>query len=692
MSSSGGSGSEASDQKPSDPPAVKRAKLSLTNQPAPGLVERENCGKRSFILGKDNKDTFLVGRHVDADCLVNDLGVSRRHFVFKFSNNTWNVTDQKSFNGLKVNGEDLKAHEPTELKDGDLIEIKDQFAWKLEFPIRSEEMNLKLKDTLKEYAREKFEQDQKLQEAAIKQVELTAEKEVLAKRLEEERANYAKQQEEEKLAFEARLSATKEEVTKEQRMEFEAKQAEERTAMEAKQTEAMERIREAEAKMATEVLEREEKIRNCELEKAKLESDKDKLEKELLSINASAEETKAAMDKMLSEHKEQLRKREEEREREKQQLEAEREAEKTRMREQLESHKNEIAQLREEAKRKKDEAEAAGSAKAKRMKTDFLTQCNSELKCSICDELFVEPVSLTCGHVYCQFCIWQWEKTCLSKSAGLTCPNCRVKVTNTTKALQINNLIEALYSEADAELKAERQAVIQERKEDAERATSEAAAAAAAAAAQARARPAGGGRRQPGQQRLPMDLVRPQQPQHNQRNNTNNRGANQARPAANQARPAANQNNPRQRPIAPAANQARPPATNQARPAGAQPGSHPANQIRPAAPNQGNVRPNPNQGGQVVLAAPNQPVRIPLQPPVGTDNVRPVVSTEQMVNYNGQMVRLVRVLTGPAVGAAGGSGTGPGHLVPVQNPGGGAVSIVNGMVVNGRTVPIINRN
>ena len=46
---------------------------------------------------------------------------------------------------------------------------------------------------------------------------------------------------------------------------------------------------------------------------------------------------------MLSEHKEQLRRREEEREKEKQQLEAEQEAEKTRMREQLESHKNEIA-------------------------------------------------------------------------------------------------------------------------------------------------------------------------------------------------------------------------------------------------------------------------------------------------------------------------------------------------------------
>ena len=69
-----------------------------------------------------------------------------------------------------------------------------------------------MKATLKEYAREKFEQDQKLQEAAIKQVELTAEKEVLTKRLEEERLNQAKKQEEERLAWEVKINATKEKV------------------------------------------------------------------------------------------------------------------------------------------------------------------------------------------------------------------------------------------------------------------------------------------------------------------------------------------------------------------------------------------------------------------------------------------------------------------------------------------------
>ena len=116
-----------------------------------------------------------------------------------------------------VNGSAVKPEVSVDLNDQDVISIKDQFSWKYEFPVRAcgsskVEINEKMKATLKEYAREKFEQDQKLQEAAIKQVELTAEKEVLTKRLEEERLNQAKKQEEERLAWEIKLNATKEKV------------------------------------------------------------------------------------------------------------------------------------------------------------------------------------------------------------------------------------------------------------------------------------------------------------------------------------------------------------------------------------------------------------------------------------------------------------------------------------------------
>ena len=123
----------------------------------------------------------------------------------------------QSFNGLMVNGIAIKPEVSVDLNDQDVVSIKDQFSWKFEFPVRAcgsskVEINEKMKATLKEYAREKFEQDQKLKEAAIKQLELTAEKEVLTKRLEEERLNQAKKQEEERLAWEVKINATKEKV------------------------------------------------------------------------------------------------------------------------------------------------------------------------------------------------------------------------------------------------------------------------------------------------------------------------------------------------------------------------------------------------------------------------------------------------------------------------------------------------
>lgn len=620
-------------------PSVKRARLILLQEPSDGLVRSQNNGKNSFILGDNDETSFLIGRSEGAGCLVTHVGVSRRHATLNFRMDsvqgaTWSVKDLKSFNGLMVNGSAVKPEVSVDLNDQDVISIKDQFSWKYEFPVRAcgsskVEINEKMKATLKEYAREKFEQDQKLQEAAIKQVELTAEKEVLTKRLEEERLNQAKKQEEERLAWEIKLNATKEKITNDQRAEFEAKQAEERAAMEVKQTKAMEKIREAEAKMASEVLEREEKIRNCELEKAKLESRTEELERQLQNVNASAEEHKAAMDKLLSDFSAAAKHREEERKKEVETRRAE-EAEKQRMLEELANNKSEIARLREEAKRKKEEAEAEGTAAAKRVKTDFLTQCNSELKCSICDELFIEPLSLDCGHVYCQFCIFQWEKTCAGKADGLTCPNCRQKVTNTTKALQINNLIEAIYSEADPRLKAERQQIIQERKADAEKAEKEAAAAAAVAAAQARNRQ----RRQPGQQRLPPEMVRAaQQPRQSTSNSHhNNRNHRPPPPAAAAAR----NRQPPQRPAAAAA----------------------ANPPRPTAP-------------------PPAAAATPAMP-----QVRPVISNQQLANVNGQMVRLVRIV-GPN-----GYATGPVQPIQVRVVDGRIVPVLNAA----GTAPIINMN
>lgn len=49
--------------------------------------------------------------------------------------------------------------------------------------------------------------------------------------------------------------------------------------------------------------------------------------------------------------------------------------------------------------------------------------CNS-LKCPICWEMFVHPITLMCGHSYCLKCIEDYFK----RSKGRDCPNCRVSL------------------------------------------------------------------------------------------------------------------------------------------------------------------------------------------------------------------------------------------------------------------------
>ena len=81
-----------------------------------------------------------------------------------------------------------------------------------------------------------------------------------------------------------------------------------------------------------------------------------------------------------------------------------------------EKYRSEVEQLREEkasaAKRKLEEEEEESEAKRKKVKETklkMLSKCNEELKCTICDELFISvrktcwPISdpLTC-HVSCQ--------------------------------------------------------------------------------------------------------------------------------------------------------------------------------------------------------------------------------------------------------------------------------------------------
>ncbi len=71
----------------------------------------ENVGSRGAVIGRSR----------DADVVLDDPNVSRRHAEVRPSGGSWIVNDLGSTNGIKVNGRRVDG--PQSLKRGDVIEI-----------------------------------------------------------------------------------------------------------------------------------------------------------------------------------------------------------------------------------------------------------------------------------------------------------------------------------------------------------------------------------------------------------------------------------------------------------------------------------------------------------------------------------------------------------------------------------------
>ncbi|OCT60311.1 E3 ubiquitin-protein ligase TRIM7 [Xenopus laevis] len=72
-----------------------------------------------------------------------------------------------------------------------------------------------------------------------------------------------------------------------------------------------------------------------------------------------------------------------------------------------------------------------------------------ELTCSICKEIYTDPVSLPCGHNFCWVCIgkaWDWQE---SIEEDPSCPECRQRYRRQPELkrnLRLSNIAERLYS------------------------------------------------------------------------------------------------------------------------------------------------------------------------------------------------------------------------------------------------------
>ncbi|KAI1897729.1 hypothetical protein AGOR_G00086280 [Albula goreensis] len=108
----------------------------------------------------------------------------------------------------------------------------------------------------------------------------------------------------------------------------------------------------------------------------------------------------------------------------------------------------------EMTKEEKEQAQAQKDEVVIQM-TDVL---ENELQCIICSELFIEAVTLSCAHSFCQHCIDSWRKR------SVACPICRQDILSQTRSLVLDNCIDRMVESLSTELKERRQALIAERK------------------------------------------------------------------------------------------------------------------------------------------------------------------------------------------------------------------------------------
>jgi hypothetical protein len=79
---------------------------------------RLRIGGRSELLGSGGA---TIGRSREADVVLDDANVSRKHAEVRPSGGSWIVRDLGSTNGVKVNGRRIQG--PQSLKRGDVIEL-----------------------------------------------------------------------------------------------------------------------------------------------------------------------------------------------------------------------------------------------------------------------------------------------------------------------------------------------------------------------------------------------------------------------------------------------------------------------------------------------------------------------------------------------------------------------------------------
>jgi hypothetical protein len=75
------------------------------------------------------------------------------------------------------------------------------------------------------------------------------------------------------------------------------------------------------------------------------------------------------------------------------------------------------------------------------MMDNFRELAEGQLQCAVCNEVFVEAVSINCGHTFCSYCIGQWKK---KKN---NCPVCRADISQQTEVKVLDEYVDKVYDQ-----------------------------------------------------------------------------------------------------------------------------------------------------------------------------------------------------------------------------------------------------
>ncbi|XP_017311898.1 E3 ubiquitin-protein ligase rnf8 isoform X2 [Ictalurus punctatus] len=144
---------------------------------------------------------------------------------------------------------------------------------------------------------------------------------------------------------------------------------------------------------------------------------------------------------------------------------------KKQLEEALKEHRKVIEELKHEregfqevlqAKDKELKVTKEEKERARAQKEEVVSQMTevleNELQCIICSELFIEAVTLSCAHSFCQHCIADWRRR------RDECPICRQPIVSQARSLVLDNCIDRMVENLSTVMRERRTALISQRK------------------------------------------------------------------------------------------------------------------------------------------------------------------------------------------------------------------------------------